>query len=114
MILYDNNGNLDGVQLTNADGSVTTIPVNGAAWANYVAQYGAPPPTGVPTNKPARVPLGYVATYQQIQALYGTSPALALKYLMAWAAVKAVSNPGIAADINAKLGLNIGFDQANP
>jgi hypothetical protein len=64
--------------------------------------------------KQARIPLAYTATYAQIQTLYGATPSLALKYLMAWVAYQAVNNPIIAADINSKLGTSIGFDQPNP
>ena len=112
-INYDGNGNFICIVRTNPDGSNLVFGPSSPPWADYVAQNGLPPATGTPTNKPARIPLAYTTTHQQIQTLYGNNPALALKYMMAWVAVQAVNNPTIAADINAKLGTSIGFDKPN-
>lgn len=103
---YDSTGALSGLLL---DDNVTVVPcmISNPDYAAYVAANGVP-------KLRTRIPLGYIATFNQIIALYGTNQLLALKYMAAWCAVQAVDNPAMAADINSKLGTSIGFDQPAP
>lgn len=110
---YNQNGTLTGIFRVELDGSNSFYPFTSNEFKDYVAA-NAPPQTSAPSFKPTRIPLPYITTYNQIQALYASTPLVALHYLMAWVAYQAVNNPTVAADINAKLGTSIGFDQVNP
>lgn len=110
-IMYDDAGNLQGVQIQNADGSITGIGVGSQRWADYVAQNGSPPATGTPTNKPARIPVAYTTMFNVLKTL---SQAQQLQVMGSVCCFVLVNNPQVAAQINTAFGLNLPFDQVNP
>ena len=50
--LYDDKGNLQCIQITNADGSNTYVCVGCNGWAEWIAKNPMPPMTGTPTYQP--------------------------------------------------------------